>query len=248
MPFGSSTSKMKSAIQGMQKPSLSSRAMSGAGKGITGLGKGLVRGADKLIRAPFNPDKKGWKRLSADNQGTISKTVDKARQKVRDVFGKKSTPLAEGKLSLKQHRKRFNLDNTKNTTLLEDKLTPSKHRRAFNLDKDQQKELMGKFSHLKIGKITSQAQRAKMKAYRMQHKAELARKAKIRRRKQRTGQQRKKKRIGTAANGFSFVMDPQSGPSFSTSPGRSSSGGSSVSMDFKPDKHTGTTEKLVKLK
>lgn len=69
-------------------------------------------------------------------------------------------------------------------------------------------EMVDLFTMKKIAKITSQSDRARMRSYRMKNKAELARKAKIRRRKTKQGVHRVKKRIGTAAGGYSFIEKP----------------------------------------
>lgn len=97
----------------------------------------------------------------------------------------------------------------------------------------------------KVAKITTQAERARMKRYRMENKAELARKAKIRRRKQKTGQHRKKKRIGTAGAGYSFVVDPGAGPS-----GRPLVKTKSVNTgtDFTPNRNLGHTIRSSELR
>jgi hypothetical protein len=58
---------------------------------------------------------------------------------------------------------------------------------------------------LKTGKISTPAQKAKQREYRTAHKAQIARKAKKRARMTRQGSHRKRKRIGTAAGGFTFV-------------------------------------------
>lgn len=117
-------------------------------------------------------------------------------------------------------------------------------RKRWNLDKDERAELRQNF---KQARLSTPAEKAKMRAYRMANKAKLARKAKIRRMKQRTGVQRKKKRIGAASSGYSFVMDPKAGPSFG--------GGSKANLkghkglyDFDPSKNPSTTERKVTLK
>jgi len=62
----------------------------------------------------------------------------------------------------------------------------------------------------KNARISTQSERTKARMYRMQNKAEISRKAKIRRRKTRSGVHRKKKRIGTAAGGYQFITAPSS--------------------------------------
>ena len=57
----------------------------------------------------------------------------------------------------------------------------------------------------KEAKLTTPEQRAKMKQYRQKNKAKLSMKAKRRKQKEQQGAKRKKKRIGTAAGGYTFV-------------------------------------------
>ena len=95
---------------------------------------------------------------------------------------------------------------------------------------------------LKIAKISSAEERAKMKAYYVQNKAQLARKARKRKRRQRLGISRKKSKTGTASGGFSFVLSASSGPSMPT--GRSSVGSSHMATgmpSFNPNKRPSLT-------
>lgn len=78
--------------------------------------------------------------------------------------------------------------------------------------------------------ITTQADRARMRTYRLTHKTQLQRKAKIRKMKQRSGMQRKKQRVGSAAGGFSFIETPSSGPKIKTSVSSTSDTTSRVSL------------------
>lgn len=96
-------------------------------------------------------------------------------------------------------------------------------------------------------KSTAQ-EKARAKQYRMRNKHEISRKAKIRRRKIKSGQHIQKARVGSAAGGYSFVMKPQGKKAVSTSSTRSSTGGTSVGIDFDPGKNIGTTARPTKLK
>lgn len=96
----------------------------------------------------------------------------------------------------------------------------------------------------KQAKITSQRDRARMRMYRMRNKAKLKRKQKIRKRKIQAGSHRRKKRIGTAAGGYSFIEQGSGNMP-------SGSRGSSVKMtsvpssgtDFNPNKNTHSTSR-----
>ena len=76
---------------------------------------------------------------------------------------------------------------------------------------------------------------------------EIARKAKIRRMKQKSGAHMKKKRIGTAAGGYSFVVDPGSSS-------KTGSGGSGKNVQYKdkdnefnPKANVSSTQNFSKL-
>lgn len=96
---------------------------------------------------------------------------------------------------------------------------------------------------VKESALSTPQERERMRAYREKNKGELARKAKIRRDKIKSGIHRKKKRIGSAGGGYSFV----SGSSFG---GGSGGGGSTPSRlssvpegDFNPNKNTSSTRR-----
>lgn len=98
----------------------------------------------------------------------------------------------------------------------------------------------------KTAEITSAEDRAKQRAYYRKNKASLARKAKIRRRRQKSGTKIKKKRTGSAATGYIFTVDSGGGPSPSkTSRGPKASGGSRQS--YIPNQNA-STEVRTKLK
>jgi hypothetical protein len=96
----------------------------------------------------------------------------------------------------------------------------------------------------KIAEISSPQERARMKAYYVQNKAQLARKSRKRRRRQKMGVQRKKTRTGPAGGGYSFVLSANSGPSIrtSSSTGASRSSGITSGMpSFDPNKRPSPT-------
>lgn len=103
----------------------------------------------------------------------------------------------------------------------------------------------------KSAKISTQAERAKMRQYRMANKAMIARKAKIRRRKEKSGARRKKKRVGTAAGGYSFIISP---PRSSKSSGGSQGARPKAPSqpkgygDFNPVSNTSSTHVMSTLK
>lgn len=60
----------------------------------------------------------------------------------------------------------------------------------------------------KLAKISSPEERARMREYYRKNKTQLKRKAKLRKVRQQSGAQLKRKRMGTAASGYTFVQDP----------------------------------------
>jgi hypothetical protein len=79
----------------------------------------------------------------------------------------------------------------------------------------------------KVAKITTQQERTRMRAYRIANKEKLRRSAKRRRRELKTGRRIARKRLGTAAGGYSFMVAPVAAPKRSASmPVPSSSGAS----------------------
>jgi len=100
----------------------------------------------------------------------------------------------------------------------------------------------------KLAKITSHQDRQRMRQYRRRNKAKLKRKSNRRKRKQDMGIKRKKKRLGTASGGYSFVYDggsnkPKQGRSAS-SPSR---GVSASGTSFNPAGNTRSTYRPSKL-
>lgn len=102
---------------------------------------------------------------------------------------------------------------------------------------------------LKVAAITSAKDRAKAKMYYQNNKAAVKRKARRRRRRQQMGVQRKRKRMGSAATGYSFIMDASGGPKIQTSNHTSSTSLSGGSMpSFNPNKRIGSTSVQTSLK
>lgn len=90
-------------------------------------------------------------------------------------------------------------------------------------------------SLIKEARLSTPAEKAKMRQYRQKNKAQLAMKAKRRSREQKQGVRRKKKRIGTAAGGYSFIDEGQGNKS-----------GSSRGRTFKAPKMQNAGTSLVK--
>lgn len=95
--------------------------------------------------------------------------------------------------------------------------------------------------------ITTPEQRAKMKEYRMKNKATLARKARRRRNRQKSGLQRKSKRMGAGATGYTFVQESVVGKSGSGTGTSKTSFNSPGRPSFNPSA-IGSTERSTKLK
>lgn len=116
------------------------------------------------------------------------------------------------------------------------------------LDEDIDSMCDGTLENLieKIAKISSPQEKAQMRAYYVQNKAQIARKARKRRRRQKMGIQRKKTRTGTAGGGYSFILSPTSGPSLRTSsPSSGSPSGVSSNMpSFDPNRRPSPTYKV----
>lgn len=95
----------------------------------------------------------------------------------------------------------------------------------------------------KQAKITSQRDRARMRMYRMRNKAKLKRKRKIRQRKIQAGSHRTKKRIGTAAGGYSFIEQGSGMPSSSRGATVKMTSVPSSGTDFNPNKNPYSTSR-----
>ncbi len=104
----------------------------------------------------------------------------------------------------------------------------------------------------KNARITTQAERIRMKQYRMKNKAKLRRKARIRRRKEKSGMRRRKKRVGTAAGGYTFITAPPKTPkskrTSTKSPAQPRLPQDSGTGNYAPDQQTTSTERRSKLK
>jgi len=59
----------------------------------------------------------------------------------------------------------------------------------------------------KLGAITTPEQRARQRQYYMANKAKIARRARRRRQQQKSGMKIKKRRVGSAATGYTFIYD-----------------------------------------
>ena len=100
----------------------------------------------------------------------------------------------------------------------------------------------------KVARISTAKEKAQAKQYRMQNKAKIQRASNIRKAKIQSGAHRVRKRVGSAAGGFSFVQAP---PSSGGGNSGSSSVHKSVSMstgtNYSPMANTSSTAKRTSL-
>lgn len=101
-------------------------------------------------------------------------------------------------------------------------------------------------AHDKQAKISTQAERVRARSYRIANKERLRRAAKKRRRELQIGKRLARKRIGTAAGGYSFVMDAGGGPKKSVS--TSAAKVSMPNLNFAPTKQLSSSASAWKLR
>lgn len=94
---------------------------------------------------------------------------------------------------------------------------------------------------VKEARISTQQEKSRAKIYRMANKAKIARSAKRRRRRQKGGMQLKRKRVGSAAGGYSFIAAAPSVPNTAAS---SPKAAPTSGINFAPKINTGSTQKV----